>query len=124
MGKPLDQYQSTCRHGTAYTTITSRCSDIETETTYFVPLGQIFEYWRLRVTNRSSAARTLDVFAFCEMATNWHMPTDLTNLQYAQFICNATVEDGMLGMAMHPYVPVDPEQLQGSERSWMTLCGA
>ena len=49
VGKPLGQYQSTCRHGMGYTIITSKYSGIETESTYFVPLGQTFEYWRLRV---------------------------------------------------------------------------
>src|SRR5512142_3352364 len=48
VGKPLDQYQSVCRHGTAYTVIESRYEGISTEATYFVPLGQTFEYWRLK----------------------------------------------------------------------------
>ena len=56
VGKPLDQYQTTCRHGTAYTIIESRYAGIATETTYFVPLGQTFEYWRLQVTNESRPA--------------------------------------------------------------------
>ena len=33
VGKPLDQYRSTCRHGTAYTVITSQYSGIESEST-------------------------------------------------------------------------------------------
>jgi cellobiose phosphorylase len=40
VGKPLDAYDSTCRHGTAYTIINSRNEGIATESTYFVPLGQ------------------------------------------------------------------------------------
>ena len=49
VGKPLDQYKTTCRHGTAYTIINSQYSKIETETTYFVPLGKRFECWLLKV---------------------------------------------------------------------------
>ena len=47
VGKPLDQYHSTCRHGTAYSVIESNYAGIKTETTYFVPLGQHFEYWQI-----------------------------------------------------------------------------
>ena len=37
VGKTLDQYQSTCRHGTAYMVIDSNHSNIATESTCFVP---------------------------------------------------------------------------------------
>jgi cellobiose phosphorylase len=124
VGKPLAKYKSTCRHGTAYTIITSRYSSIETEATYFVPLGQAFEYWRLKVTNKSKKPRTLSLFTYCEMASPWHMPNDLTNLQYSQFITKATVEQDMLGMAVHPYYPYNPKELMGCHRLWMTLVGA
>ncbi|ACB75028.1 GH36-type glycosyl hydrolase domain-containing protein [Opitutus terrae] len=124
VGKPLSKYKSTCRHGTAYTIITSRYSAIETESTYFVPLGQAFEYWRLKVTNKSKQPRTLALFTYCEMASPWHMPNDLTNLQYSQFITKATVDQEMLGMAVHPYHAFDPQNLMGCHRLWMTLVGA
>lgn len=44
VGKSLDNYESVCRHGTAYTIITSQYDGIETESTYFVQLKQTFEY--------------------------------------------------------------------------------
>jgi cellobiose phosphorylase len=62
VGKPVDKYKSTCRHGTAYTIIESRYAGIATESTYFVPLGQTFEYWRLKVTNTTKRTRKLSVF--------------------------------------------------------------
>jgi len=124
VGKPLTEYESTCRHGTGYTVITSKYSDIETETTYFVPLEQTFEYWRLRITNRSSGRRSLSVFTYCEFATSWHMLMDLSNLQYAQFIAKASVSNGVLGIAIHPYLEFDPQKLEGCGRLWMTLSGA
>jgi len=37
VGKSLDEFQSTCRHGTAYTIIDSNYSNIATESTCFVP---------------------------------------------------------------------------------------
>jgi cellobiose phosphorylase len=124
VGKPLDKYRSTCRHGTAYTIIESRYGGIQTESTYFVPLGQAFEYWRLKVTNRSRKERRLSIFTYCEMASPWFMPGDLTNLQYSQFITKATVEQEMLGVAVHPYFPYDPSNLMGCHRLWMALVGA
>lgn len=124
VGKPLDRYQSVCRHGTAYTIITSSYAGIETESTYFVPLGECFEYWRLLVTNRSSEPRDLSIFTYCEMATSWAMLNDMSNLQYAQFIAKARFEGSILSMDIHPYVPFDPEELQGSGRTFMALVGA
>lgn len=124
VGKPLSKYRSTCRHGTAYTIIESRYSGIETESCYFVPLGQAFEYWRLKVTNRSKRPRTLAIFTYCEMASPWHMPNDLTNLQYSQFITKAEVRDEIYGLAVHPYTQFDPTKLMGCHRLWMTLTGA
>jgi cellobiose phosphorylase len=118
VGKPLSKYKSVCRHGTAYTIITSRYAGIETESTYFVPLGQAFEYWRLRVTNKSRKVRRLSVFTYCEMSSPWAMPNDMSNLQYSQFITKATVEQEMLGMAVHPYMPYDPADLMGCHRLW------
>ena len=53
VGKPLEKYKSVCRHGMAYTILESEYAGIATEATYFVPLGQTFEYWRLKVTNRA-----------------------------------------------------------------------
>ncbi|PTY06212.1 N,N'-diacetylchitobiose phosphorylase [Opitutaceae bacterium EW11] len=125
VGKPLDKYKSTCRHGTAYTIITSRYSAIETESTYFVPLGQTFEYWRLKVTNKSKKPRQLSVFTFCEYANCWNMPNDLFNLQYSQFIIKAEMDNGVLGMASHPYYKFDPNNfLCGAGRTWLALTGA
>ncbi|HWP09411.1 MAG TPA: hypothetical protein VNN72_26905 [Polyangiaceae bacterium] len=43
VGKPLDKYESVCRHGTAYTITTSKYDDIETEATYFVLPEQTFD---------------------------------------------------------------------------------
>ena len=124
VGRPLHRYRSTCRHGTAYTVITSRYAAIETEATYFVPLGQVFEYWRLRVTNKSKQPRRLSVFTYCEFASCWNMPNDLSNLQYSQFIIKAELVDGTLGLSSHPYFPFDPARLEDGGRTWMALTGA
>ena len=123
VGKPLDRYTSTCRHGTAYTIITSVYSGIRTECTYFVPLGAPFEYWRLRVTNADARRRELSVYTYCELAGVGHLWNDLVNLQYSSFVNSAALVDGMLAFASHPYEPYDPEHPMEPARSWMGMAG-
>ncbi|MGB7748388.1 MAG: N,N'-diacetylchitobiose phosphorylase, partial [Verrucomicrobiia bacterium] len=86
VGKPLDQYKTTCRHGTAYTIINSQYSNIETETTYFVPLGKRFECWLLKVTNHDAVKRNLSLFTFVEYPNSGHVFNDFLNLQYSHGI--------------------------------------
>ncbi|MFP4281894.1 MAG: GH36-type glycosyl hydrolase domain-containing protein [Opitutales bacterium] len=126
-GKPLEDYQTTCRHGTAYTVITSMYAGIKTESTYFVPLGQKFEYWRLKVSNPSDVARQLTVFTYCEFANNWRLDQDTFNLQYTQYIGRCTMEDGLIRMAVNDHLPEkadDPDDNHQGQRSWMGLVGA
>lgn len=124
VGKPLDQYRSVCRHGTAYTIITSEYAGIETESTYFVPLEQTFEYWRLRATNKSATRRKLSVFTFCEFTNVGHLFNDLTNLQYSLFVSKADWDSEMLAIASHPNEPFDPEALDATGRYFMKLTGS
>ena len=62
VAKPMESFKSECRHGTAYTVITSEYADIKSETTYYVPNGQTYEVWRTKVTNNSNKDRNLSVF--------------------------------------------------------------
>jgi cellobiose phosphorylase len=124
VGKPLDRYQSTCRHGTAYTIITSAYDGIETETTYFVPLGQLFEYWRLKVKNTSSRVRKISIYSFCEFTNQVNLFQDLTNLQYSLFIGKVEMKDGMFSIMSHPNEPFDPKNLSTETgRYWMKFNG-
>lgn len=124
VGKPLDRYQATCRHGMGYTVLESRYGGISTEATYFVPLGQTFEYWRLRVTNDGPERRQLSVFTYCEFANLWETWQDLVNLQYSQFVTAATLEDGILGITCNPNFEFDGKDLTGCNRTWMAFTGA
>ncbi len=124
VGKPLSEFESVCRHGTGYTVITSRYKGIETESTYFVPLGQTFEYWRLRVKNTGSSPRRLSVFCFAEFTNVGHLINDLTNLQYSLFVSKAEHRHGMLALASHPHEVFDPKDLRSSCRYWMKFGGA
>ena len=128
VGKPLDAYQSTCRHGTAYTIIESRCAGIASETTYFVPLGQNFEYWRLMVTNESDRPRTLSAFSYCEFTNQWMTQQDQVNLQYSLFIVKGGLtDDGLLRIAIHDNLTPEPGTGRDDDvgmHSWLALVGA
>ena len=102
VGKPLDEYKSVCRHGTAYTVIESKYAGIATETTYFVPLGENFEYWRLKITNESDRPRNISAFSFCEFTNQWDTHQDSVNLQYSLFIVKGEMtDDNLLRIAIH-----------------------
>lgn len=96
VGKPLARYKSRCRHGTAYTQIDSRYAGMASETTYFVPLGERFEYWLLKLTNKTKKPRRLSVFTFVEYASEWNAKADLIDLQYSFCIVRANIVDNMV----------------------------
>ncbi len=127
VGKPLDQYKSECRHGTAYTKITSEYSGIKSETTYYVPLGQIFEYWRLKLTNESSVPRKLTAFSYCEFTNQWMTEQDQVNLQYSLFIAKGTYKDGIIGLSSEDHLLRQRKDFETNDikmNEWMALAGA
>lgn len=128
VGKNLDDYTSTCRHGTAYSIFESQYAGIATETTYFVPLGQAFEYWRLKVTNQSDRPRQISVFSFCEFTNQWTTFQDRVNLQYSLFIIKGSkTEDDLLRIAIQDNLtPEDEGELTNdmSSHAWVALVNA
>lgn len=84
--KPLEDYKSECRHGTAYTLITGTYRDIEAETLYYVPKGASYEVWRCKVTNKGDKPRNLSVIGYCEFVNENNYEQDQVNLQYTLFI--------------------------------------
>lgn len=127
VGKPLDRYESVCRHGMGYTIIESRFAGIATSTTYFVPMGETFEYWRLRVTNEGDRPRHISAFSFCEVTNQWDTHQDLVNLQYSLFIVRGGLADGILRIAIQDNLANDSEALDLSDiarHTWMAAVGA
>ena len=128
VGKPLEEYQSVCRHGTAYTIIESAYAGIATEVTYFVPMGQRFEYWRLKITNRCDRARTLSLFSFCEFTNQWNTFQDRVNLQYSLFIVRGSrTDDGLLRIAIQDNLAQQSDEEivdDVAHHAWMALVGA
>jgi cellobiose phosphorylase len=81
----LDKYE--CRHGMGYTVISSECMGIETKITYFVPIGENLEVWKVEIRNphslpagRHGAIRNISLFSFVEFCL-WDAVGDSTNFQ-------------------------------------------
>ncbi len=128
VGKPLEQYLSTCRHGTAYTIISSKYDGILSESTYFVPLEETFEYWRLKITNETERIRELSIFTYCEFTNQWDTQQDQVNLQYSLFIVRGVMTDsGLLRIAIQDNLSSKPDTDNSSDianHAWMGLIGA
>jgi len=127
VGKNLDQYRSECRHGSAYTIIKSAYSEIESKTTYFVPLGCDFECWHVQLKNTGTSSRKLRLFTFVEYGCNWNAYDDLNNLQYSQYIANMKVVDGMIDHGSNinlPEMPDDFEEKDQGRHTFMAVVGA
>ena len=127
VGKPLGVYKSECRHGSAYTIISSEYAQIRSEVTYFVPLGRSFECWRVRLSNLSARPRSLSAFTYVEYAGNWSAFDDLINLQYSQHIVRMSVEDGIIDHGTNVNIPQMPDNFEEKDQgrhTFLALVGA
>jgi cellobiose phosphorylase len=89
----LDSYE--CRHGLGYTKISSSYLGIESEVTFFVPLDDNLEIWKLTLKNKASQSRKITLFSYAEFCL-WQAPSDQNNLQSFQFRGIAKCEDGVI----------------------------
>ena len=127
VGKPLDQYKSTCRFGTAYTKIDSEYNNILTESTYFIPLGKLFEVWKIKVTNTDTKPRNLSLFTYVEYAGNWNGIDDMVNLQYTQYTLQMAMKNGIIDHGTNVMMPYDPDNFQNKDQgrhTFMAIAGA
>jgi N,N'-diacetylchitobiose phosphorylase len=127
VGKSLKEYKSECRHGTAYTKISSEYSNIKTESLYFVPLGKAYECWLLKVKNNDKQKRNLSVFTYVEYTNNWNQNQDLSNLQYSQYILKMDVVDNIIDHGTNVYMPTNPDNFQDdgqSRHTFLAITGA
>ncbi|HZA78135.1 MAG TPA: glycosyl hydrolase family 65 protein [Acidimicrobiales bacterium] len=89
----LEDYR--CRHGLGYTVVGGRGAGIDTETLYFVPLGETLEVWRTRITNRRPATAELSLFSAVEFCL-WDAWDDATNFQRNYSTGEVEVDDGVI----------------------------
>jgi cellobiose phosphorylase len=93
VGKPIDEYNSICRHGTGYTLLEAEYKDIRSEACYYVPHGADYEVWRLKVINKGGKTRKISAFGFVEFTCDSFYEQDQVNLQYTQFITRTYFKD-------------------------------
>jgi cellobiose phosphorylase len=91
--RPLDGYE--CRHGLGYTCIRSQLNGIESQTRYFVPLGESLEIWELTITNQRQDSCELSIFSAIEFCL-WDANDDATNFQRNYSIGEVEVTDGVI----------------------------
>ncbi len=127
VGKSLEKYKTVCRHGTAYTIIQSEYEHILSETSYFVPLGETFECWHLKVKNTGDTKRQIRMFTYTEYTGHWNLWMDIVNLQYTQYIMAMNVVDNMIDHGTNvnqPFVPDDLEEGGQGRHSFIGIAGA
>lgn len=91
--KKLEKYQ--CRHGMGYTAIASLYKGIKSRITYFVPLDENLEIWKLEIENKEKHAMDLSLFSFVEFCL-WDAVGDSTNFQRTWSIGQAHCEDSTI----------------------------
>jgi len=121
VGKPLDRFSSVCRHGTGYTILSSEHEGIASDVTYFVPLGRLFEVWKVQVTNRGNRPRRLAAFTYVEYAGNWNAIDDLLNIQYVQYTSQMKVVDGVIDHGTNVNIPEMPENFKEKDQGRHTF---
>jgi cellobiose phosphorylase len=99
--RELDAYE--CRHGTAYTRISTSYKGITAEMLYFVPLSPVdepapCELWVLKVRNDGAAPRRLRSFSYFEFSL-YDAHNDTTNMDWAQHIQFSRCDDGVIRVA-------------------------
>lgn len=105
--KPMNVYKSECRHGTGYTVIFSEYQKIQTQTTYFVPMGAEHEVWQCKVTNKDNRERSLSVIGYCEFVNHSNYQQDQIDLQCSLFLSKTDFQGNFIHQ-MHRFEPEVP----------------
>ncbi len=83
-----------CTHGFGYTRLSATNGDIAGSVTYFLPVDETTEVWRIRLQNTGSATRRLRVFPFALWSFGYR--------GYDQSFDNIFFDDGMIiGECLH-----------------------
>jgi cellobiose phosphorylase len=82
------KYRHQCRHGLGYTRISSSFKGIDSDITYFVPLGENLEVWLLNLKNRTKGSRAFSLFTYLEFCL-WQAVMDMQDFQYSLNISRA-----------------------------------
>ena len=117
VSKDPEHYKSTCRHGMGYTRMTACYDGIESEASYYVPLGKRHEVWALSVTNRSACKRELTLTGYAEFTNHGNYEQDQVNLQYSLFISRTRFLGNRIIQQIHGNLDALPEHGQIDEKT-------
>jgi N,N'-diacetylchitobiose phosphorylase len=123
VGKDLDSYKSECRHGSAYTRITSEYDKIKTNTLYFVPLDKDYECWNVKVSNTDNVKRNLSLFTYVEYVGNWNADDDMGNIQYTAYTTKMSVVDDIIDHGTNVNIPAMPDNFEEKDQGRHTFLG-
>ncbi|MBT8224408.1 MAG: glycosyl transferase [Dactylosporangium sp.] len=129
-----DSYE--CRHGAAYTRITTQRAGIQAETLYFVPPTPQddpcpAELWVLRLRNTSDRVRTIRTFSYVEFGF-FDAVTDQQNLDWAGHIVGSSYDERVraivVGVRFKPTVSFfgadrEPIGYDGDREAFVGRCG-
>lgn len=113
VGKPLDQYKTTCSHGMGYTRFESEYKGIRSNYRVFVPIDMPVELWELEVENTSDKERELSLFTYAEWCF-WDMNQDLTNFQYILYTCRMDYENDIIDYSIRLWPINEPKAFLAS----------
>lgn len=91
--KKLQKYE--CRHGMGYTKIASLYKGIKARVTYFVPLDENLEIWKVEIENTNPQPLDLSLFSFVEFCL-WDAVGDSSNFQRTWSIGRAHCEENTI----------------------------
>ncbi len=123
VGKPLDTYNSECRHGTGYTDLRAEYADIASSALYYVPENKTYEVWRLKLKNNGSKTRKLSVFGYCEFTNECNYEQDLVNLQYTQFITKTFFLEDKIVQCINEHMSGGPYKGDPTKTRFFGLAG-
>ena len=95
VGKPLESFQSECRHGIGYSTFSSQYRGIRSQMRVFVPTDQPIEVWELELENTTDSVRNLSLFGYAEFCL-WESMKDTLDFQYILYTCRMGFVDGIV----------------------------
>ncbi len=97
-GKKLDSYS--CRHGMGYTVLEGEYNGVAAGVTYFVPDDRDFEIWLLKIHNRTSVSKKLQIFSYAEFCF-WDAIMDQQNVDWVQQINQCRYDNGIITWYPH-----------------------
>lgn len=91
--KDYDSWE--CRVGLGYNRITSERNNIEGSVLYFVPPDKDLEYWLIRIKNKGSETRNLEVFTGVGLSLG-NIRSDLLSTEFHELFNRVYEEEGVL----------------------------